>query len=114
MPTPRLIIITSLLISFVLCGTMGMFCPMLTTAGETPHPQPASQHSTSNHGDCPDQIKSSEEPSRYLTYDVVAYSKISELAAIYKSALSQYFYPNSFSFSSSYPLLFLLFGVFLN
>ncbi|GEM_PF-3802019 len=110
------VIVPFLLIAFLTCGGGGLFCPMATEAA--PHhsqgtslPSPATP---SNNSDCPDQLKSSEAPSRDLTDGAWAFVQVVESANILKSPFSEYFFARSTPSSSTYPPLFLLFSVFLN
>ena len=106
-----------LLVAFLACGGGGLFCPMATAtplhhSQEHSHQSPATPLNSSE--DCPDQFKNSEERSRDLTYSVLPHTEITELADLYKSTYSKYFFASSVPQTSSYPLLFLLFSVFLN
>jgi len=112
------LIVAFLVLALLLCGGGGFFCPMDTEAAphhsqENSHPSPSTSSNSS--GDCPDQIKtSSEEPSRDLTYSAWAFTEVRASTDIFKSTFSEYFFARSAPSSSAYPLLFLLFSVFLN
>jgi len=112
------LMIPFLLVAFLACGIGGFFCPMAAEAAshhseENSHPAPVTPSHSS--GDCQEQINpSSEEPTRDLTFSVLPYTELGEFADIFKSPFSEYFFASAVPSSSAYPLLFLLFSVFLN
>ena len=107
-----------LLLTFLVCGSGGLFCPMAESAAGTPHGQAHSHQvpSTPFHPseDCLDQFKSSEEQSRDLPYGVLPVAEGSQFAIIVDTSFSYYLLTRSAPRSSSYPLLFLLFSAILN
>ena len=111
------LIVPFLLVAFLACGGGSFFCPMGTEAAphhsqENSHPSPGTPLNSSE--DCPDQLKSSEELSKNLTYGVSAFTEVAVSIDIFKSPFSEYFFASAVPTSSTYPLLFLLFSVFLN
>jgi hypothetical protein len=112
------LLVPFLLFTFLVCGSGSLFCPMAESEAGTHHSQSNSHQvpSTPIHssGDCPDQFKNAEELSKGLTYGVLPVAELSEFTDIFTSAISHYLSINSAAQSSTYPLLFLLFSVFLN
>ena len=112
------LIVPFFIVVFLSCGVGGFFCPMIANAAS--HPSHEASHSSPgipshSSGDCQDQIKtSSEEPTRDLTYSVLPYTDLGEFTDIFKSGFSEYLFASAVHSSSSYPLLFVLFSVFLN
>jgi len=112
------LVIPLLLVAILMCGGGGFFCPMAASAAGTHHSQsdshklPATPFNSS--GDCPDQFKSTEETYKNLTYGVFPITEFMGLADIVESAFSHYLFTSPVPQTSSYPLLFLLFSVFLN
>ncbi len=109
--------ISILIFVFIICGMAGVFCPMPSTASETEHSQPTSHHSTSNNGDCPDQLKSSEEESRPLSFAILHVVELENLGSctdLFKSSLPKIFTKEGWLKPSSYPPPFLLFSSLLN
>lgn len=88
---------------------------MPATGADTSHSQTASHHSTSiPHGECPDQLKSSEEQSKELTFALLPIVGLTGFADIFNpNFLTPLFYEAPLKPSSHLPL-FLLFSVFLN
>lgn len=106
------------LVAFLVCGSGGLFCSMEESAAGTHHSQSSSQQSPmpfNSSADCQDQLKSSEEKSRDLVDGVLPISVFTKSTNIFESTFSHYYLSTSSSpRSSTYPLLFLLFSVFLN
>lgn len=109
------LIVPFLLFAFLVCGVGGLYCPMPATGADTSHSQPASHHSTSiSHGECPDQLKSSEGQSKELNVTLLPIAGLTGLADIFNpNFLTPLFYEAPFK-PFSYPPLFLLFSVFRN
>lgn len=113
----RVLTIPALVVVFLICGMGSLFCPMPSFAGETSHSQPASHHSTSHDGNCPDQLKSSEEESRPFSFDILDFVELEKLGTgpdLFKLSLSKVFIQEGSLKPSSYPPLFLLFSSLLN
>jgi len=106
------------ILAFVVCGAGGVYCPMPASATDTHHSQPTSHHSSSSQttGDCPDQLLTS---SGVFEKDDVPVSVLSVAATTWLHDISnfgpfKYLGNDRTSNSTTYPLLFLLFSVFLN
>ena len=108
-----------LLVTLLVCGSGELFCPMEGSAAGSHHsesnPQQLPPAPFNSSGDCPDQLKSSEEQSRDLAYGILPIVAFTQLADIFEANFS-YALLSTLSVPrfSSYPLLFLLFSVFLN
>lgn len=106
-----------LLLAFLVCGAGGLFCPMQASATDTHHTQPASHHSSSQAtGDCPEQLTSStgsfeNNDGPFENLSVAAYTWLHDIPNF---SVSQFFGNHTNPQSNTYPLLFLLFSVFLN
>lgn len=110
----RMFIPILLIVSFVLCGIAGAYCPMSSSAAASDSSQPASPHAPSDHKrDCPEQLNSSNEQVKKLTALVLPVSH-SPVRDLFTQATSGNFLFVRTTPSSSYPLLFLLFSVLLN
>lgn len=107
-----------LLVTFLVCGSGGLFCPMEGSAAGQHHPDSDSHQlptPINSSADCPDQLKTSEEKSRDLTDGVLPVAVFTQSADNFKSTFFHYYASASSSpRSSTYPPLFLLFSVFLN
>lgn len=107
-----------LLLAFLVCGVGGMFCPMPAAATDTHHSQQTSHHSSSSQatGDCPEQLTSSTGSfeNNNGPLEVLSGAAFTWLHDILNSSASQFFGNHTTSQSSTTPLLFLLFSVFLN
>jgi hypothetical protein len=103
-----------LIVSFVICGSAGAYCPMSSSAAASHSSQSSSPHVPSNHDkECPDQLNSSSEKLKEVTafaLPVIYYHVLDE----FTHAHSQKFLLTRTTPSSSYPLLFLRFSVLLN
>lgn len=113
------LMIPFLLVTFLVCGSGGLFCPMEGSAAEPHHSESDSHQLPSTPIDssdgCLDQLKSTEEQSRDLTDGTLPMAAFTLLADIFESTVSHnYLSTSSSPRSSTYPLLFLLFSVFLN
>jgi hypothetical protein len=110
----RVLVPILLIVSFVICGIAGAYCPMSSSAAANHSSQPASPHAPSDHSrECPDQLNSSSEKLKEVT--AVALPVIySHVLDGFTHAPSQKFLLTRTTPSSSYPLLFLLFSVLLN
>jgi hypothetical protein len=110
----RVLVPILLIVSFVICGIAGAYCPMSSSAAASHSSQPASPHAPSDHSrECPDQLNSSSEKLKEVT--AVALPVIySHVLDGFTHAPSQKFLLTGTTPSSSYPLLFLLFSVLLN
>lgn len=105
------------LMAFLLCGVSGLFCPMPASATNTPSSQPASHHSSSQNGDCPDQFKNAENESKPLPVALLQVETLENLGSwpdLVQSRLFQRFFKARALTPSSYPLLFLRFSALLN
>lgn len=110
----RVLLPILLIVSFVLCGIAGSYCPMSSFAAASDSPQPASPHAPSDHKrGCPEQLSSSNEQVKKLTALVlpVTHSHVLDLVP---NASSEKFLFARTTPSSSYPLLFLRFSALLN
>ena len=110
----RVLVPILLIVSFVICGIAGAYCPMSSSAAASHSSQPASPHAPSDHErECPEPLNSSTEQFKELTPLF--------LPATHSHVLDAFIQPTSKKFlltgttpTSSYPLLFLLFSVLLN
>jgi hypothetical protein len=113
----NLVAIPVFVLVFLVCGMGSLFCPMPSFAGEAPHSQPVSHHPTSHDGNCPDQLKNSEEESRPFSFDILDFVELEKLGSgpdLFKLSLSKVFIQEGSLTPSSYPPLFLLFSSLLN
>ena len=81
------------------------------------NPEPPSHHSNSNHEDCPDQLKNSEEASRQLSFAILHPLELENLGSAIsylKFSLTKIFVKEGRLNASSYPPPFLLFSALLN
>ena len=110
--------IPSLIFAFLICGVAGVFCPMPASASDTHHAQPATHHSSSSqtHGECPDQLTNSAGPFENddISVGVLSVAITAWLHDIPNTSVPAFLINDRVPISTSYPLLFLLFGVFLN
>lgn len=111
------LIVPFLLVAFLVCGS-GLFCPMTESPAGTHH-SPSKSHQLpptpiNSSDDCLDQFKNAEIQSKDLTYDVFSLLQFKGLDNIFESPFSNYLFTSIAPQTSSYPLLFLLFSVFLN
>ena len=107
-----------LLLAFMVCGMGGIFCPMPASATDTHHSQQTSHHSSSSQttGGCPEQLTNSAgsfetHDGLFENFSVTAFTWLHDLPDF---SVSQFFGSHTTSQTSTYPLLFLLFSVFLN
>ena len=113
----KLALTSFVLITFLACGGMGVFCPMPASATDTQHSQPASNHSSSQNGDCQDQFTNSVEESKPLPGALLQVDTLENLgswADVFPSRIFQSFFKTRALTPSSYPLLFLRFSALLN
>jgi len=107
-----------LVLAFFVCGVGGLFCPMPVSATDTNHSQHTSHHTSSSQatGDCPDQLTSS--PKHFenddVSFGVFSLTNFTWLHDVPNSGVLQLLGNPKTPQSSSYPLLFLRFSVFLN
>jgi hypothetical protein len=96
----------------------GLFCPMPASATDTHHSQQTSHHSSSSQtsGECPDQLTSSAGAieNNDVSVEVLSVATGAWLHNIPNSGVLRFFGNHKTPQSTSYPLLFLLFSVFLN
>lgn len=111
-------IVPFLLLAFLVCGVGGMSCPMPASATDTHHSQQTSHHSSSSQatGDCPEQLISSTGSfeNNDGPFEVLSVAAFSWLHNIPDSGDVKFLGNHTTPQSSTYPLLFLLFSVFLN
>lgn len=104
--------------AFVICGVGGLYCPMPASATDTHHSQPTSHHSSSSQstGECPDQLTASvgSFETDDLSVGVLSVATVTWLDDISNFDLFKFLSNDRTPNSTTYPLLFLLFGVFLN
>ena len=107
-----------LVFAFFLCGVSGLFCPMSASATDTHHSQQTSHHSSSSQttGECPDQLTTSAGTFENddVSVGVVSAATVSWLHDIPSFGLFKFLGNERTPHSTTYPLLFLLFSVFLN
>jgi hypothetical protein len=112
------IFIPLVIFAFVVCGVGGLFCPMPPSATDTHHSQQTSHHSSSSQtsGECPEQLTSAAGPFENddVSVKVLSVATVAWLHNIPNSGVLQFFGTHKTPQSTSYPLLFLLFSVFLN
>jgi len=111
--------VSFVLFAFVVCGVGGVYCPMPASATDTHHSQQTSHHSSSpqTSGECPEQLTTSsagifendDAPVGFLSVATVTW-----LNDISNFGPFRYLGNDRTPNSTSYPLLFLLFSVFLN
>jgi hypothetical protein len=102
------------IVSFVLCGIAGAYCPMSSSAAAGHSSPPASPHSPSDHGsECPEQLSTANEQLKELTPVALPGAHFHGID-LFTNASSQKFLFARTTPSSSYPLLFLRFSVLLN
>ena len=113
----KLALTSFVLLAFLGCGVMGIFCPMASSGTEPSHSQPLSHHSSSNNGDCPEQLKSSEENSKRVPkvlLPILGPGTLGSLTDHFIPRLLKSFFKEVTVTPSTYPPPFLLFSVFLN
>lgn len=103
-----------LIVTFVLCGVAGAYCPMSFSAAASHSSQSASPHSPSdNHRKCPEQLSNAPEQFKKLT--AIALPVIHfHLLDSFTHTTSQKLLLTHITQPSAYPLLFLRFSVLLN
>ena len=110
----RLLIPLLLIVSFVICGIAGAYCPMASSAGASHSSQPASPHAPSDHSKpCPEQLSNANEQLKELTAVALPVTHF-HMLDLFTLASTQKFLFARTTPSSSYPLLFLRFSVLLN
>jgi len=106
------------LFAFVVCGVGGLYCPMPASAIDKHHSQQTSHHSSSSQttGDCPDQLTTSAGPFENddASVGVLSAATVTWLHDIPRFGLFKFLGNERTPNSTTYPLLFLLFSVFLN
>src|SRR5680860_1087687 len=103
-----------LIVSFVLCGIAGAYCPMASSAAASHSSQPASPLTPpDHHRECPEQFSSATEKLNELTAVALPITHF-RILDLFTHASSQKFEFTRTTPSSSYPLLFLRFSVLLN
>jgi hypothetical protein len=104
--------------AFVVCGVGALYCPMPASASDTHHAQQTSHHPSSSQttGDCPDQLATSAEifENDDVSVGVLSVATIAWLHNIPSFSLFKFLGNERTPHSTTYPLLFLLFSVFLN
>ena len=110
--------VSVILFAFVVCGVGGLYCPMPASAIDTHHSQQTSHHSSSSQttGDCPEQLTTSAEifENDDVSVGFVSAAPVSWLHDIPSFGLFKFLGIERTPHSTTYPLLFLLFSVFLN
>ena len=113
----KLALMSFVLFAFLACGITGLFCPMASSATETPQSQPTSHHSSSKNSECLDQLKTSEEESKQLSLTLLQAVGLENLGSwtdYFTSRISKSFFKEGTTIPNSYPPPFLLFSVLLN
>jgi len=107
-----------LVFTFFVCGVSGLFCPMPAFATDTPHSQSASHHSSSSQttGECPEQLTTSAGifENDDVSFGGLPLTNFTWLHDIPSVGLFKFLGNEKTPHSTTYPLLFLLFSVFLN
>jgi hypothetical protein len=107
-----------LVFTFFICGVSGLFCPMPASATDTSHSQSASHHSSSSQttGECPEQLTTAAGifEKNDVGVGVVSVAAVTWLHDILSFDLFKFLGIERTPHSTTYPLLFLLFSVFLN
>jgi hypothetical protein len=107
-----------LVFTFFVCGVTGLLCSMPASATDASHSQSASHHSSSSQttGECPEQLTSS--PGAFenddVSVSVLSVATVTWLHDIPSFGLFKFLGNERTPNSTTYPLLFLLFSVFLN
>jgi hypothetical protein len=110
----RVFVPVLVIVSFVLCGVAGAYCPMASSAAASHSSQPASPLTPSDHrSECPEQLSTANEQLKELTPVALPVTHFHFLD-LFTNASSQKFLFARTTLSSSYPLLFLRFSVLLN
>jgi hypothetical protein len=105
--------------AFVVCGVGSMYCPMPASAADTHHhSQPSSHHSSSSQttGECPEQLTTSAGTFENddVSVEVLSVATVSWLHDIPRFGLFKFLGNERTPHSTTHPLLFILFSVFLN
>jgi len=108
-----------ILLAFVICGVGGVYCPMPAAASDGHHPQPTSHHSSSSQstGECPELLTTSAENFEKdddVSVGGLAVATVTWLQDIPGFGLFKFLSQERTPHATTYPLLFLLFSVFLN
>jgi hypothetical protein len=110
--------VSFVLFTFVVCGVGGLYCPMPASATDTHHSQQTSHHSSSPQttGECPEQLITSAGTFENddASVGVVSTATVTWLHDIPSFGLFKFLGNERTPNSTTYPLLFLLFSVFLN
>ncbi len=110
----RVLVPIVVIMSFVLCGIAGVYCPMSSSAAAGHSSQPASPHSPSDHSKvCPEQLSTANEQLKELTPVALPVTHF-HILDLFTNASTQKIAFAHTTPSSSYPLLFLRFSVLLN
>ncbi|MCA9421338.1 MAG: hypothetical protein KC592_09975 [Nitrospira sp.] len=110
----RVFVPVLVIVSFVLCGVAGAYCPMASYATAGHSSQPAPPHSPSDHSkECPEQLSTANEQLKELTPVALPVTHF-HILDLFTNASTQKFLFARTTLSSSYPLLFLRFSVLLN
>jgi hypothetical protein len=112
--TARVFVPILVIVSFVLCGIAGAYCPMSSSEAAGHSSQPASPHSPSDHSKvCPEQLSTANEQLKELSPVALPVTHF-HILDLFTNASTQKFTFARTTPSSSYPLLFLRFSVLLN
>jgi hypothetical protein len=105
-----------LVFTFFICGVSGLFCPMAASATHYSHSQSSSHHSSSSQttGECPEQLTTAAGIFEKNDVGVVSVAAVIWLHDIPSFDLFKFLGNERTPHSTTYPLLFLLFSVFLN
>ncbi|HSF09503.1 MAG TPA: hypothetical protein VLA60_08815 [Nitrospirales bacterium] len=110
----RVVVPVFVIVSLVLCGVAGAYCPMSSSAAASHSSQPASPHSPSDHTkECPEQLSTAKEQLKELTPVALPVTHF-HILDLFTNASTQKLLFARTTPSSSYPLLFLHFSVLLN
>ncbi|MDT3776678.1 hypothetical protein PJI16_03780 [Nitrospira sp. MA-1] len=112
--TAYLLVPIALIVSFLLCGVAGAYCPMSSSGTASHSSQPASPLTPSDHHRvCPDQLSSATEQLKVLTVVALPATHIHILDLFTHGSSQNFMFARATHFSS-YPLLFLRFSALLN
>jgi hypothetical protein len=99
-----------LVFAFFVCGVSGLFCPMPASAIDTPYSQSASHHSSSSQTTTSAGAFENDD----VSFGVLSLTNFTWLHDIPNSGFLNFLGNDNTPQSTTYPLLFLLFSVFLN
>ena len=107
-----------ILFAFVICGVGGVYCPMSAAASDASHSQSTSHHSSPSQStsECPELLTTSAENFEKddVSISVLAIGTVNGLQDIPGFGLFKFLSQERTPRATTYPLLFLLFSVFLN